>query len=514
MIRLIKRMSRTVATWTAVLSVLLALPAVAQVTSLTMTSDPGDYIGGGQSYAYGAMDGSFSAQANGAGGVSIAFNTPTYDHWWYLDFAAPDGAPLAPGSYPNAVRFPFQPPGVAGLSVSGDGRGCNTLTGSFTVRQVVYAPDGTVAAFDATFEQHCEGAAPALRGEIRYNADVALYLTAPTSLQVAQNQRVNFLVVATDAQSRHVVLSATRLPPGASFVDLGNNSGVFDWTPTFAQSGAYVASFSGDNGQGNVATVSTQITVRPPPPPNDDFDTPAVVPTVPYVLSQDATDATTAADDPYCYGNAQSVWFTFTPMSDMRLEANTFGSGYDTTLSVYTGARGALSQPGCNDDAAGTTQSRVRFDAVAGTTYHVMASSLYAPAPLASLVFTLQAAPPAFAFNPSVAPFATVKPSSGEVTLRGSVQCSAPAYVNLGGQLKQLRGGVPITGYWNAFVACEGVTPWTATVQSQQQLFRGRASALFSGGKAKVGATASAFDPDTGEYRELNLSTSVTLRAK
>ena len=38
-----------------------------------------------------------------------------------------------------------------------------------------------VTAFDATFEQHCESlTAPALRGEIRYNANVALAVNDPT----------------------------------------------------------------------------------------------------------------------------------------------------------------------------------------------------------------------------------------------------------------------------------------------------------------------------------------------
>jgi hypothetical protein len=43
-------------------------------------------------------------------------------------------------------------------------------------------------------------------------------------------------------------------------------------------------------------------------------------------------------------------------------------------------------------------------------------------------------------------------------------------------------------------------------------LFHGRSALLFSGGKANVAATASAFDPDTGEYKQVNLSPTVTLR--
>jgi len=494
---------------------MLALPAAAQVTSLSMTSDPGDYIGAGQTYFYSAADGEFRAQVHsGGGGISISFNTPSYEHWWYLDFAAPNGVPLTPGSYLNATRYPFQSPDVPGLSVSGDGRGCNELTGSFQVLQVTYGPDNTVTAFDAAFEQHCEGAAPALRGQIRYNADVPLYLTAPFNVQAIQNQPVDFLVTATDDQSRRVLLSASGLPSGATFTDLGNNTGAFSWIPSSGQSGSFVVTFLGDNQQGNQATASSNIFVRPPPPANDDFDAAQLMPGIPSTYSQNATNATTAPDDPWCYGNAQSVWFEYTPQVNERIEANTFGSGYDTSVSVYTGSRGALYQIGCNDDAAGTRQSRVRFDAVAGTTYYFMVSSLYFPSSVADLVFNLQQGPPPFSFSPSVAQFGTVSPSTGAVTLSGSVRCSAPAFVVLNGHLKQVRGGVPISGYWSAFVPCDGVTPWTASVQSTAAIFRGRAAALFSGGKANVGATAYAFDPDTGEYRQAEISVVVTLRGK
>ena len=145
------------------------------------------------------------------------------------------------------MRYPFQPAGVPGLAVAGDGRGCNVLTGSFQVLQAVYGPGNTLVAFDAIFEQHCEGATPALRGQIRYNANVALYLTAPTHIQAIQNQKLSFLVTATEAQARRVFLNAPTLPPGATFTDLGNNTGSFSWTPAASQSGMFQATFIGDN---------------------------------------------------------------------------------------------------------------------------------------------------------------------------------------------------------------------------------------------------------------------------
>ena len=490
--------------------------AQAQVTSLTMSSDAGDYIGQGQTYNYTPVEGAFSAQVNYQGGVSISYTGNNYSHWWYLDFAAPNGAPLTSGTYFGAIRFPFNSgvPGLSGLSVSGDGRGCNTLTGSFNVLQVEYGPNNTVNAFDATFEQHCEGAPAALKGEIRYNASVPLYLSAPTNLQLQTGQTARFTVTATDVQQRKVKLSASALPTGASFVDLGNNQGTFTWTPTSTQTGTFVATFVGDNLQGNVATTSTQLTVIPPPPYNDDISNPGLINTVPATASQVVTTATTASDDPYCFGNAQSVWYAFTAPSTKRIEINSFGSSYDTSIGVYTGTRGGLTQVACNGDSLNGFQSRVRFDAVAGTIYYVMVASQYYPSSAANLVLNVQAAPPSFSFSPSVSQFGSVVPSTGAVTLTGVVECSSPSFVSLYGTIRQTQGGSPVSGYWSAWVPCSGVTQWSAPVSSTVSIYKGRSAALFTGGQATVGATASAFDPETGEYKTLNLTTNITLRGK
>ena len=492
-------------------TVALIANAEAQVTSLTLNSDAGDFIGLGQFFFFSGSDGTFTAQKNFDGGVSIAFRTPFFEHFWSLDFAAPNNQLLTVGTYSGAARFPFQNLSQPGLSVTGDGRGCNTVTGSFQVLEVAYGVGDTIDAFDAVFEQHCDGAVPALRGEIRYNATAIVSVTAPTHETALENQNLSFLVTSTDAQTQPVVLTAAGLPSGASFTDHGNNTGTFDWTPTSAQAGTYVLTFQGTDPLGHIGLTFTEIEVIPPPPPNDDFDHPTVVPSVPFTVSEDTSNATGAPDDPFCAGGSQTVWFAFTPTVDMRIEANTFGSSYDTALSVYVGQRGALTQIACNDDAAFTAQSRVRFDAVAGTTYYFMAASRFPVSP-ANLVFNVLQAPAALSINPTVSQFASVKPTTGVVTLSGSVTCSQPAFVTLSGQLKQSHGGQPISGFFSIFVPCDGTTPWTTTVQTEVVLFHGRSVNLFTGGGADVAASAFAFDPDTGEFIQRNLSVPVTLR--
>jgi heat shock protein HslJ len=65
--------------------------------------------------------------------------------------------------YDNAQRYPFESVGDPGLSIFGNGAGCNTVTGSYQVEELTLTAGGGTS-FTATFEQHCEGAAPALRG--------------------------------------------------------------------------------------------------------------------------------------------------------------------------------------------------------------------------------------------------------------------------------------------------------------------------------------------------------------
>jgi hypothetical protein len=237
----------------------------------------------------------------------------------------------------------------------------------------------------------------------------------------------------------------------------------------------------------------------------------SIATTLPFTVSEDATNATVAPDDPFCVSRNQTLWFAYTPQVNIRLEANTFGSTYDTTLSVYTGTQGALVQIACNDDSNGTLQSRVRFDATAGTTYYFMVSSFFPVSP-ASLVFNLLQAPPPFSFVPTVSQSGLVSPSIGVATVTGSVTCSVPSYITISGQLKQIHAGTPISGYFSSFVPCNGTTPWSATVQTQTALFHGRSVALFVGGKASVSATASGFDPDTGEFKTVNFSANIILK--
>ena len=167
----------------------LASAAPALEGSLSMTSDEGDYIGQGKTWSYDSSAGDVFGVTTTAGTVEGNVQAANGE-WWYMQFAAPQGETLATGTYDGATRYAFHDPSDPGLDVFGEGRGCNTLTGSFTVTQIAYDDAGAVQSFDADFEQHCEGGAPALRGHVHL---VSAPQPAPLTIAfgLASNGRVD-----------------------------------------------------------------------------------------------------------------------------------------------------------------------------------------------------------------------------------------------------------------------------------------------------------------------------------
>jgi len=149
-------------------------------TSLWFRSQNGDYIGQGATASYVPPTASITARG-GAGDAFISVDDPASGDWWTAEFAAPPGETLKPGTYTNAVRAPFRGAGQPGLSVTGSGRGCNTVIGEFTIHAIGTAPDGTIASLDASFIQHCGSSPEALSGRARFQAGPASSPVASTT---------------------------------------------------------------------------------------------------------------------------------------------------------------------------------------------------------------------------------------------------------------------------------------------------------------------------------------------
>jgi hypothetical protein len=130
---------------------------------LYFLSDPRDYIGGGQSRLYTLAESDFTIRSTRQ---QIQVNVPGNMEFWTLFFRSASTGDLHAGIFNHAERAAFKAKDSPGLDVSGEGHGCNNLSGRFHILRLTWSAYGDVAAFDVVFEQHCEGMVPALRGEL------------------------------------------------------------------------------------------------------------------------------------------------------------------------------------------------------------------------------------------------------------------------------------------------------------------------------------------------------------
>jgi hypothetical protein len=205
-------------------------------------------------------------------------------------------------------------------------------------------------------------------------------------------------------------------------------------------------------GQLDVSTVAV--------PANDDFDNAVTIGALPFTDTISIDEATASEDDPGQSDNGPqcifegivggTAWYRFTPAQDVRLNVSTAHSGFDTDIFIYTGSRGSLTFVACSDGLPGA----ITFDAVAGTIYHFMVGRANEFDQGGPLIFELDRA---LAVSLTIDPVATVA-RSGVASVSGTVECSRPAFVELGGVAQ--RNGGQSAFLQGAFFNCSGVTPW------------------------------------------------------
>jgi hypothetical protein len=175
-------------------------------------------------------------------------------------------------------------------------------------------------------------------------------------------------------------------PPGAqSRLVLGVFNGQ---TLTFM-----VSAYSGGGG-----ALQFHLEFQPAPAPNNTCAGATLISSTPYGETVDASAATSDPSDPAhaCaagMSTAGSVFYRWVAPADGTLRADTLGSSYDTVLSAYTGACGALVSQACNDDAPTSIASEITLPVTAGTALTFMVSALGSPGIL-RFHLELEAAPP------------------------------------------------------------------------------------------------------------------------
>ena len=288
-------------------------------------------------------------------------------------FASPRHAGVA--VYEDGVQRPVMTPGNTGSNViefSADPSrlyGGNTETGEFGLRRMrvdgagVVVEDVTPDLLSGSFD--IEFAGGLLYGSSGRVVDPeALAVVGTFDLPPFFGERL----VEPDLAAGFVyyLIGNTLLTfDPATFAQLGAPFGVpgaFGTPSSLIRWGTDGLAYRTDNNQ--------VLLLRPPfvDDTNNEFENAKVIPSIPFVDSQDTRSASPAFDDPFCFTQGATVWYKFTAPADMAIEANTFGSNYSAHLSVYTGTRGALSQVACGF-------GQVSFGAVAGETYYFMIGS-------------------------------------------------------------------------------------------------------------------------------------------
>lgn len=119
------------------------------------------YIHGGPPLTIEGGTGWIVEVSKSVGGLPSFVTIRVGGNWEAVFSSDSTGKPLVPGTYVDVQRAAFTDPNHPGLDVSGNGNGCNRITGQFRVIEMsgttTDAGLARLTSFTATYEQHCEG---------------------------------------------------------------------------------------------------------------------------------------------------------------------------------------------------------------------------------------------------------------------------------------------------------------------------------------------------------------------
>lgn len=138
------------------------------VGSLTLSGDAGEFVSAGKSWNLKNPAQAIQLTQDGPGEIEISFGHGESE--FDASFSTDTGQRFVVKTYGGAERFGFASDGHPGIEISGDGRACNGIVGSFTVTNVTYGADGSVSHFSASFVQRCDDSKLTAKGAVDLSA--------------------------------------------------------------------------------------------------------------------------------------------------------------------------------------------------------------------------------------------------------------------------------------------------------------------------------------------------------
>lgn len=226
---------------------------------------------------------------------------------------------------------------------------------------LAFAPDGTIFISDRN------------NGLIRRAVAAApiTFTTTPFSQTVPAGANVTFTAAATGVSG----IGYQWTKNGTDIPDATGPSLALS-NVTSADNGTYaVRAFSGNS----VAYAPGAMLVVLAGESNDNFANATVLPPFGGSVSGSNSVATGEAGEPAHFSNSttsSSLWYVYRPPASGTVSFDTFGSNFDTAMALYSGTSLTnLAFRAQNNDAPGSTQSRIVAAVTAGTTYYLAIGS-------------------------------------------------------------------------------------------------------------------------------------------
>jgi hypothetical protein len=177
------------------------------------------------------------------------------------------------------------------------------------------------------------------------------------------------------------------------------------------------------------------------PPSNDTRAGAVEVDALPFMYSEDTTEAT--ASGPKDCNDSGSVFFRFVSATTRTVQVDTVGSNYRTELSVIKKTADGAKLIRCTDDSHNLGPwTAARFQAAAGIKYFLVVSRCCRSGRDGGgdLVLNVTEVTDEFEGN-LIFTEGTVDPATGHVTLSGTSTCSRPSVMDFEGGLWESRPG-------------------------------------------------------------------------